>query len=252
MGRKLTDLYVRGKELTFDDGAPGEDPIKVWLQKLNPVQQEQAQKRAEAARAKVLSIVHLPEEAAEKQIFYDEVASSNPSKEDLITILIATDLAQCAESAEAEVAARDEWLEDGYLQGLQEAWENGAREDMFREETPEYDEARRVFDELKKFNEQVEEILQQDERRLRKDYEGAKESSLVKKVVERRIRTHADRAWITEFRKCELWMAVRDFENRSELMFENRAEVDDLSLEVLSTLITEYQNLVVPPTEGKG
>jgi hypothetical protein len=258
MGRKLGDLYVKGTEVIFDDGEIDEEtgqpfpPIAVWLQKLNPVQQDQAATRASAERARVLAIARLPEDHPEKRVFYDELAALAPTTNDMIEQLIAEDISKAVQSAEAEVAAREEWDEDGYLAGLQEAWELGARLEMHDPEHENHAEARRVYDELKKYADQVEEIVESERKRLQRDFAGKSDETLQKRCVDKLIRTHADRRWLMEYRKSELWLATRQPESKRDLYFESRADVDDLSIEVFAQLINEYSNLLVPPTEGKG
>lgn len=249
MARKLGDLYVRGKELVFDDGAG--DPIAVWIQKLNPVQQEQAQKYADSKRAKVLTLAKLPNDAAEKEVFMEELDAMCPTKADLIDLIISEDVSKALQSAEAEVAEREEWSQDGYLTGLQEAWESGVKETIYKEEDPGYAEAQRIFAELKKFSAEVDAIVETEAKRLKNEYAGRREDTLKTKCLDKLIRNHADRAWIIEYRKCEVWLAVRDPEDHRKLYFEDRSEVDDLEIEVLTRLINEYSKLLVPPTEGK-
>jgi len=35
--RRLSDLYVVGREMEFTDGADGEEPVKIWLSKISPI-----------------------------------------------------------------------------------------------------------------------------------------------------------------------------------------------------------------------
>lgn len=248
MARRLADLYVVGREVTIED--PQGD-VTVWVQKLNPIQQEQAFGRAAAQRAKVLSIKKLSPTDEDRLPFEtqaDEVASD---RDTMIDMLSAVEISQAEQSCEAEAAEEDEWANDGYLQGLQQAWEDGAKDAYLDPGDPGYKEARRVFDELKRFANQVDKAVEGHKKRIRKEFASVTDAELRKRIVDQLIEAEADLKWLTEYRRSQVWLSVREPQDHRKLYFENRSDVDDLAIEVLVRLINEYQSLEVDPVAGK-
>ena len=244
--RRLTDLYVVGKEVTFDDGAG--EPITIWVQKLNPVDTSTAMKRANGERARVLSLKHHTDTDEYLAIRVD-VEGMASEREGLIEYLIAEDMAKHLQSKEAELAAEDEWAKENYLEGLREAWENGLEDKWLVD--PDDEEANRVRLEIKRFADTV--VEQSDDHKdfLKAAYEDYTTEKLVDLVTDRMIEIQADMAWMKEFRRCEVWFCVRDPENHRDYYFENRDEVDALPLEVLQRIQDEYASLSVETLEGK-
>src|SRR5690606_23136648 len=150
--KKLTDLYVVGKEITLDDGRGNE--TTVWLQKLNPVEHETAIRRANGKRAATLQLKRLDSDHPDRQPFASEISELASSRELMLDLLVADKLTKVMEAREAELAAEDEWAEDDYIQSLRDAWEDGLKEKYFSDDRDE--ESERVLNELKRFNEQLE------------------------------------------------------------------------------------------------
>lgn len=239
--RNLADLFQVGKELELDDGQG--EPVKVWLQKLNPVEHEKAMRRASSARAKILS----GKDAAEQEMAEDEAAEIG--REGWIEYLTTDALSRRVRALEAELAAEEEWSKDKYLQGLRDAWDDGMQDTLA--EDPDDAEAVRVRDELARFQTALDALIEGERENIRRDYESKDDDDLERRVVERLISTRADLAWLTEFRRCEVWLAVRDPKDHLSYMFDERGDVDRLSQEVLVRLMTAYQELSVDPQEGK-
>lgn len=239
--RRLSDLFVVGREIEFDDG--GGEPLKVWLQKLNPVEHETAMRRAAGARARVLSGRH----EAELEMARDEAAQFG--RDGWIEFLASDILGKKLTSIESELAAEDEWAEQDYLQGLKDVWET-SMEQVLKEE-PDDPNALRVREELDRFRVEYEKRVEGERERIIKDLEAKDDDDLERRVVDRLIGTRGDLAWLTEFRKCEVWLATRDADDHHCKYFTSREEVDDLSQTVLMRLMGEYQDISVDPLEGK-
>jgi hypothetical protein len=246
--RRLEDLYILGREISVDDG--GGDPVVVWLQKLNPMEQEKALRRANALRAQVL-MARRNQESEDWQEAYSDLEDIG-ARDQLVEYLIADDLAKARESAEAEQSFVEEWHKDGYLQGLRDSWldPENPLSDVYALD-PEDEAARRVFLELKRFDEQVEEKLQPELKRLRKDYEELGDEELHRRAADRLMEMKAGLAWLKEFRACEVWLATRDPENHKHYYFSGRETIDTLAGEVFQQLSDAYQKLIVGVEEGK-
>lgn len=244
--RRLEDLFVTGKELIFDDGAG--EPVVVWLQKLNPIEMGSCMRRAGAARAKVTSVRSQPE-SDEYQAMWSEVLDIGASPNGLIDYMMAEVIIRSQDTAEAKLAAEEEWSKDDYLQGLKDSWEESLSKKYA--EDPEDVEASRVKDELKRFADDAAVIAEEDVAERRVEVEAEPRSVLQEKVMERVVSYRSNAAWLDEFHRAQLWMGVRDPKNRRERYFPQREIVDFLSGPVLTRLLNEYQALSVDVTEGK-
>lgn len=249
--RRLSDLYRRGVEVTVADDE-GDDPVRVWLQKLNPVENESAIRAANAYRARVLMKKRQPD-SEEFLATMNEVIDYSP--EDLVQYLAVYKVATEAEALEAEYAEEKDWTKDDYLQGLRDSWEEGGLKERYFAQDKENDildpEAQTCFDEIERFTTGVDARLEQERTALAKDYEQRSHEELQEMVMDQIFRMQADLQWMMEYHKMELYLGVRNPENHKERYFEARAEVDELEAEVVGRLVEEYQTLTVGVTEGK-
>lgn len=243
--RRLTDLYVVGKEVKVDDGHG--DVVVVWMQKLNPVQHEDAMRKANARRARCLAMKRNPDspdhQAVMSQVYDLDIDS-------LIDYLVVPEIQKYQMAREEELAAEDEWSNDNYLQGLRDDW-NISLERAYAE-NPDDPEAKRVKDELTRFSEAIHKASEGHEESLRKQFAARPVEELQDKVANQFIEMQADMEWMREFHRFELFYAVRDPLHHKKQYFENLEELDLLSSEVLELLNTEYRGLSVDVTEGKG
>ncbi len=241
--RRLSDLYVLGKTVSFDDGAG--DPVEVWLQKISPLDHEAALRRANQARAQVLA--RQEADNIDRDIASLEAEELGPQSR--IEYLVLDQVAKKAPALESEIASEEPWSENGYLQGLRDAWTDELAQRYL--ENPEDPEALHVFSEMKKFTEAVQERIEAEKDDIRADFEGRDEQYIFDKVVEKFLQNRADTVWLAEFRRAEIWLGTRDPKNRRKRYFEERSEIDELSQEVLIRLLTEYRSLIADPIEGK-
>lgn len=248
--RRLADLYVVGKMVAIDDGQG--DPVEVWLQKLNPIDQEKAMRGANAARARFLAI-RKDTDSDEYNSLYSQVYDVG-DVDQLVEYLIAPELGKLAIARESELAEEDEWANDNYLQGLRDAWEGNDETPGLMEvyhRNPEDKEAAAVYAGLKKFMEQVEKSLEGERKALKKEYANRDIERLREDVLVQLIDVQADIEWMKEFRKAEVWLAVREPNDPKKRYFSTREEVDELSLEVQTRLMEAYRSLSVDVVEGK-
>jgi hypothetical protein len=241
--RRLQDLYVTGAEVTFDDGTG--DPITVYVRKLNAVEHETALKHANAARARAMAVLKDRDSIDYQDIWSD---AQDLDRDSLERYLADEERANRIAVVEAELSQEDEWAEDGYLDGLQEAW--GELEATYFED-PEDEEAKRVFGELKRFSDQVKKEIEAHVDNLLADLEGVPDDTLRERVLKKNVQMRASMAWITTFRRAELWLAVRE-KDRKTRYFDKFEDLEDLSDAVLSRLAGTYKDISVDPTEGKG
>lgn len=249
--RRLSDLFVVGEEVEFDDGKG--DPIKVWVQKLTNGETQQAVEASRPAKIKITAIKRLPDDHPAKLRYLDELESEGfDNQESLINYLIQNKLEEERISAEARVGAEDEWAKEDYLTGLQAAWNEelekiwikGSKEDKF-------EEADRVYQELRRFTDQVESETEAARLELSYEYDDFSMEALQRKAVNKLIDDHGDNALLASFRKQQLYFATREVDNHSELYFDSVDEVDSLPTKIHTKLLLTYLELSVEGLEGK-
>lgn len=244
----LTDLYTVGKEIVVKQG---EVEVPVYLRKLSPVDHETAMRRANAKRARTLTLKHLKLDNSdeERDAVLNEVFDTAPTRERLIEFLVEDKVSKVVKAREAEVAAREHWAENDLLQGLKDAW---LEEYFVRFSTdPEDQEARDIKEKIDEFNKEVQEFIEGDRRDARKTFEDYDDEKLIKLALDRLIEAKADADWLTEYRRSEVWLGTRKPDNHKEKYFKSREEVDDLSINVLAELINNFMELTVDAIEGK-
>ena len=150
----LFDLYKLGEDFTITEG---DASVTVYLQKMNSIQQQKAQRKANAARANVLAMQR--DENSEQRAEYETgFVDQFPTQVERVQFLVADRVVKERPKSEAKIANSDKWVEDDYLQGLQESW-NDELSDLWVSEDTRTEESARVYDELKKYLDEVEEDL---------------------------------------------------------------------------------------------
>lgn len=249
--RKLSDLYVRGRELAPSDGDG--DPVKVWLAKLNEVDREAALRRANAAKARYM----IDADDEDGELFasvYGEIREIE-ERDEVIVYLVAEDVSKARRRIEAQHALDEEtWGKDDYLQGLVDAWYGDDAEPglaQAHQEDPEDPEAKRVLGELERFRQLVNAEVAVETEGLMKDYEGVPMETLWRKCAHRLLELRATDAFAREYKRQQLFFALRDPVNRRMRYFERVAEVDDLDDDLRDYLYEQYEDLMVDRSEGK-
>lgn len=252
MGRRLADLFQVGKLIEIDDGQLDEEgniqeSVKVYLRKLSPLDTEKAARLANSARAKLLAA--RDQEAAE-EFMIRQVDAAAMSREDRIKIVMGEELMRIRQLRESELEHDEEtWGKDAYLQSLRDAWDDGMK-DRFAMD-PDDPEAKACFDELSRFNDEVESIMQGEETMMIDSYGNTADEVLNRQVANKMLETESDTAWLNAFRKAQILYSVRDPDDKKTQYFESMEEVDELPLAVLKRLLTEYRALSIDSIAGK-
>lgn len=249
--RKLSDLYVRGRELAPNDGAG--DPIKIWLNKLNEVDRESCIRRANAAKARY--VMEADDEDSEAFAAMYAEARDVRTRDELISFLVVDDLQAAKRRHEAEIGADEEsWGKEDHLQGLVDAWigddENPGLSQTIVED-PDDPEANRVSAELDRFEAEVRAEVEAERQRLVKDYEDVDLEALRRQVAHKLVELKASEEFIREYRRQQVFYSVREPNDHRKRHFSTVADVDDLDDELRTYLIEQYETLLVPPDEGK-
>jgi hypothetical protein len=250
--RRLSDLYVVGKEATINDNT-GEEPVVVWIQKLNPLDNDNALRRAAAARARYLAYRKEPDSDEYRAALSD--VTDFATRDTLIDMVARDEILVRRMRVEAEMGAEDEWSKDDYLQGLHDAWEGNPDSPGLKERYAiERDdpEAKRVLEELGRFNKQVDQRMEGEREEVRRDYEHKTDDDLTSIAVERIIESRATTQFMREYENEMLLAAVRELEDHKKRYFIDRAEVDGLDQKVHRQLLEHLQMVTVERDEGKG
>ncbi len=243
--RRLTDLYVKGTACTVSDER---GPIEVWLQKLNPLERENAARRAGAERARMVAFYE-DKESEEYQSAVNDVLDFYQDRESLTSMIIRNDVMRAQARAEAEIAGEEEWTKDGLLIGLIDGWQDGLS-DRYAENKDD-PEAKRVFDLMQKFDAAVQAEVDAERTRLERDMASHTLEELRDKAVERLIDAKSIAAFIDEFEIQRLLYGVRDPDDHDEYYFSDRMEVKKVEDKVREQLSLAYSELEVDIVEGK-
>jgi hypothetical protein len=250
--RRLTDLYVVGKEVVFDDGVEGEEPITVWLSKISPLENRDSADTASSVRAKILSLKNAPDADERLLAVYKEQLEDLGVKDhdSMVEFLISPKVQEAFLSVESRLSEEEPWVTDNYLNSLQQAWNDGLAEKYAIDD--EHEDALRVYNELKRFTDLVVAEVEEEKENLAAEYDHESDEDLYRLCLERTIDAEADFAWVNEFSRWQIFYAVREPDNHKQRYFEMREEVDALDVVVLNKLLAEYRELTVDPQEGKG
>jgi hypothetical protein len=249
--RRLSDLYVRGKELAPSDGEG--EPVKVWLNKMNEIERESVLRRANAAKARFM-IEADNEESEWFEAMYAETRDVT-NRDELVVLIIADEITNARRRIEAEISGDEEaWAKDDYLQGLLDAWigddTNPGLAATIKED-PDDPEAKRVNDELDRFEKQVRSAVETETNRLLKDWADTDIDVLRRKATHKLLDLRAGEEFVREYRRQQIFHAVREIGDHRKRHFAAVSEVDDLDPELAKYLIEQYESLIVPPDEGK-
>lgn len=241
--RRLEDLYIVGEEVIFDDGSD-EEPIRIFVRKLNSVEHDAAMKNANAARALMLTALRDPnsKEALDLRAELEQM-----SRESLVQYLLDEERMSRTMVVEAEVAAEEKWSQDGYLDGLIDAWRDLETKWLADNDDP---EAARVFKALAEYTAEVETVVDGVIENLQADLEDVPEERLRESVYQKELTSRANIAWATEFRSNELWLSIRE-EDKKTLYFSDPDQLNMLPDDVVVRLAHVFQRISVEPMEGK-
>lgn len=244
--KKLFDLYVTGTTYTITDGSIEET---VWLQKLNQHEAEIAYRKANAKRAAYMISKKYDEQNENTLAVRGEYDLLFESRETMIDYLGNEAVGRAYEAKEAELAATDEWSKDGLYQGMLDAWRDEMGERYARD--PEDPEAKALFEEMKRFTEQLEGVLQDVKDEETAHMERWDDQKIEDALLDKLMLTEADSVWLGEYKMWELYFAVREADNHANRYFDDREQLNLLSLDVQVGLMQAYMALTVDIIEGK-
>lgn len=247
MGRKKAwDLYKTGDdvELVDDTGAT----LKLYIRKLSGPDLEAVLRKADAARGVVRACQAKPE-SEDWLALYSKVVDWGDDLADLAEYLIHERLARRTEVIAAELAARDEWSGDNYLESLRDAWADGLR-DRYAEDAND-PEAARVFEEMKRFDALVTEKAAQEREDMAAEIVRLGLEEIRRRIVVSLLGAQADAEWNRVFEASTLFLAVVEPHNHFERHFPDIDRVLHSDHRVRNDLMAAYNAMQVAGAEGK-
>lgn len=248
--RRLGDLYVKGTSVVFEDTTGAGDDVAIWVQRLVPFEVTQCAEKAAAAQA-MWTLLKFKDASDEKRLAilakadYDNMLDQ---RTDMIDFLIAGDVLEAQSSCESELAEEEEWAKDSYLDGLRESWLDKYKKEHHTEPTP---ESEKVWAELCRFSDKVDELVDRERVKLRRDYAKKSNETLREEVVDKLIAQQGNATWLQEYTLWEVFFSCRDSEDHRQRYFHDIDEVRLLDDEPLVRLVEAINELNIQPQEVK-
>lgn len=249
--RRLGDLYVRGKEVSVDDGEG--DSVTVWIQKLNELDRDTLIRRANAAKARY----RLEADREEGELYLATLTSIRDfvDREGMIAIIIAEDSAKTRQRIEAQMTHDKEgWGKDNKIQDLIDAWtgdgDSKGLAAMYAEDEND-PEAVRVKGELEAFETDLDNVVREELLQLEKEWADASEADVIRAAAKEVLKRRADEEFMREWQRQQIFYCIREPDDHQARYFGTLPEVDDLHDKVREVLNKECNALFVDPGEGK-
>ena len=244
--KRLLNLHKRGQEVVFEDA---EGPFSIWVQRIDPWEENQAIMQSKVPKAPIMALKRNPLDPG-RLAYHDLMERWGLNDRDTqITFLISPKVQQAQASAEARIAAEDEWAKEDYLISLQESFNDTLQAVLV--DNPEDEDAMRVINELTRYTEQVEAAVAYDEGELRAEMQNEDDAVIEEKVLQQLIEAEANAVQMNEFRKWRLFYSLRNPDNHDELLLESRDDLEHMDEKDIDKLMEAYLDVSFDGIEGK-
>lgn len=246
---KLQQLFIREQRVEIPTGEVDEDGneevLVFYARKMNPLQQENARRAADAARVHMQRIADRPDDPD-----YDVMEAAVDEISDLSMFIAEVEIARDKEKMEQELSEEEEWAQDNYYQSLIDAWTDDMRRD-FAENLDEdrKPETKKIWAEMKRFND----ILQDKIKRRRtnraaevEDWPLEKQRYEVLKIL---LEQQASQEWLRVFNTHRLMYGIVD-EDKNRI-FESEEDVWSTPAEAQRIFRQAIEEVTLPVTEVK-
>jgi hypothetical protein len=249
--RRLGDLYIRGREVSVDDGS--ENPVTIWIQKLNEIDRDAVLRRANAAKARYM----LECEHDESELFVSTYASVREylDRDGLLNIVMADDVVAARQRIEAQFTHDEKgWGKDNKILDLIEAWtgsdETPGLAAAYAEDKDD-PEALRVKAEIEAFDAQVEAAVEGERVALLQQWIDATDNDLARSASREILKRRADESFMREWTRQQIFHCIRELDDHHQRYFGTIDEVDDLDDQVRAYLDRTCNALLIERSEGK-
>jgi hypothetical protein len=244
--RRLSELYVKGKDVHFNeggvvaDGDEADDDIVVWVQPPDPFQREEAIRSAQAAKARARITAKEPDSQTALEV---EELLSELDESDLCEFLVDQMVGELRPRAIRDVLGREEWEDFTALQDSMREWEEAGY--------PETDEWAPLIARDKAYGEQIQDRMKEIMDDTRESLKLLPEEEIKKRVRKRVIDQASNQAFMQAYEINMLYYSCRDDEDHSELFFENIEEIRSHEPVVQQGLADALSSFINDPAEAK-
>jgi len=254
--RQLRDLYQIGSLHSFRGPVQLEDntiemvDIPIWVSKLSQLEERECANKASRSRGALQAIARRPMDHADWDEYrFKLVDYGIIERNDYILFLIESELDEFRTSARERLSDEKEWSNDDYLNSLESAWESSLY-DKFIEDS-EDPEAKRVFEALKKFMDQVDKEIEAEKVNLIESFHDDPDEEILNKVLKKLIESESNMAFVNEFRDWQVYFSMKDPSDHSERYFDSRDDLYHLDNNILDDLKETFLTVSVSSIEGK-
>lgn len=251
---RVSDLYVVGVPhnvrgpVQLDDGTIEMVDIPVWLNKISPQEERVCADVASAARGATMAVLRLPLDHQDWDDHKHTLADFGLTDRDAqIEYLITEDLERYRVSARERIAAKERWSEDDYLMSLEGAWNESLR-DKFLEDD-EDPEAKRVYEALLGFANEIDSEVSAERENLFEDYAQESDDEVYLKALKKLVNTLANVQFMDKFYEQQVFYSVREPDDHSKRYFQTSDEVKNLPPTIFEDIRSHLPN--VESMEGK-
>jgi len=197
--KRVTDLFEEGREVVLDDNL--EDPVLVWVNKINPFEQEECRKDGSVGRARAMLRLDDPE-SAESLLFGQ--ALQGRSKENLAQALAYANQNEDYVNALDDVRSDEDWKDRLELleRGDQQLLDSGVPMDD--------DESKLLAEINRAYMKHLAELVEKRQQKRIRDYQDQS----LDEISEAYTKSYRDQAgsngFLNEYRTTELYYALRD------------------------------------------
>lgn len=198
--KRVTDLFIEGRELVFGDDGSGE-PVVVWINKLNAFEEEEARRDGLAARAERLLELNAPGNRERAAL---EMSTKGLNHEELVDSLVSMYFDQDYMGAMDDVDSNPEWRDRLlFLQRMNQLHDDAGINDD--------DERRKRFRDVNgQYFEAIRDAAGKRQEERKKDFLTETDEELTTKHMEVTLDRVATLAHLNERRVTEFFFALRD------------------------------------------
>ena len=254
--RQLSDLYRIGYMRSFRGPVQLEDDtiemvdIPIWISKLSQLEERECGNKASHARGALQAITRQPMDHSDWDDYRFKLLDYGlTERKDHILFLIESELDEFRTSAREKLSHEKEWSDDDYLISLEDAWNASIYEKYI--EDSEDPEAKRVFEALKKFMDQIDKEIEAEKINLIESFHDDSDEEVLNKVLKKLVESESNVAFVNEFRCWQVYFAMRDIEDHSKRYFGSRDELDYLDDNILNSLKEAFLEISIDSMEGK-
>jgi hypothetical protein len=245
--RRLSDLYVVGKSVVFEDPA---GDVEIYLRRPNPFEHEEALREGNLARARMALRMKDPS-TDEYAILHGELAAVG-DRIQKAEILFNENYADYYQRAFTWVQEQDRWSKDDYATSVTDALADYEEREVRPVEGDEdWEDYQRVVKEVEEFTKDVDTRLEKVKKDEIDEFLMLEELELDERIMRVLIDRQAGVAFYRGYRVACLYYATRDPDDHGKRYFSNKQELMELPAEVQSRLLEEYDALDVPRDEVK-